>query len=168
MSEPITIKYILTRQDWLRARRLHSLRSLGIFQVLVVIVGALFYSLIFYGYGMTGPELATWTSLTAVSILVFIYLMRLFVHPYVILKRIPSIVGERTCEFSEEGIHAIVPNGESRLKWEYYKSARIEKNFYMLYHEKHAFSVFPRRAFANAEQEKAFEEMLRRHIADVK
>lgn len=77
----------------------------------------------------------------------------------------PLLREEYYLQFSDEGIVFRTKDAESTLKWGFYKDVWETDQFYFLLYGKDAFSLIPKRAFAEQEQERAFKRMLHKHVA---
>lgn len=88
-----------------------------------------------------------------------------FVLPQRVYKRNPQLREEYRLQFSDEGIAFHTKGVDSMLRWSLYKEVWETEQFYFLLYGKDAFSLIPKRAFANEWQERAFKEMLQTHIA---
>jgi hypothetical protein len=69
--------------------------------------------------------------------------------------------------FSPEGIHFRTVHIDSQLQWSLYSRALVDAYSYLLYSGSRTFSVIPKRVFESSEQERAFEELLARHVPKI-
>jgi hypothetical protein len=72
-----------------------------------------------------------------------------------------------TADVSEEGVHFVTPNSDSRVKWGGSVRFLESDEIFMLFHAEWVFSIIPKRAFAPGETDQ-FRDLLRRHIAAVR
>jgi hypothetical protein len=72
-----------------------------------------------------------------------------------------------TADVSEEGVHFVTPNSDSRVKWGGFVRFLESDEIFMLFHAEWVFSIIPKRAFAPGETDH-FRDPLRRHIAAVR
>ena len=110
-----------------------------------------------------------WGSLLLGIIGVFIALLLAarFIMPYYIYKHSIINRGEYFLEFSEEGIHFKASGIDSKLNWTMYNHVVADSEHYMLYYGKNQYTIIPKRVFKPADQLKAFEILLQKHIKDV-
>jgi hypothetical protein len=79
----------------------------------------------------------------------------------------PKFRDEYHLTFREEGIAFQTENINATYKWNFYSGVIENDDFYLLTYGKHinSFSVLPKRAFRDSNQETLFRRMLRRHLA---
>ncbi len=170
MNEPITIKFSLTKEDWLRAWRRHLLQNSSFKWNVFWIV----FSFLIGGVAWLATHFlpittaAHWVLWACTGGLTLAEIVRFEATPRQVLGKAPEILEERSYSFLDESIRIITTKTDAQVKWDKYCRVISDRYSFLLYSGKISFPVIPRRAFANAEQEKAFEEMMRRHIEDVK
>ena len=98
-----------------------------------------------------GAELAAW-------------LLLVVVLPRVGSRGIAERGSEQTLSFSENGVTAANANGHGSVDWRHWRRWSSVGDLYVLQGGKRAFTFVPRRAFATAESESEFRELLARHI----
>lgn len=70
--------------------------------------------------------------------------------------------------FSDEKVRTESCVGTSDLRWDAFKAYFDTKDFILLYINKHAFSIIPKKAFSNPDQLEFFMNMVRRHLDPIK
>ncbi len=76
----------------------------------------------------------------------------------------PQMQGVQTVQFSEEGLALHNDYMLSRVKWMIYQKYDVNESMYLLYQGPGLFNVIPRSAFADAEQEAVFRNLLELHV----
>lgn len=87
-----------------------------------------------------------------------------FVIPRQRFRSDPKFADEYLLQFSDDGIHFKTTQVDALLQWSLYNKVLESERFYILVYGKNMISVIPKRAFAGADQEAAFAEMLRRNL----
>lgn len=78
----------------------------------------------------------------------------------------PKFRDEYNLTYTDAGIEFKTLNASGSFAWSFYTGVLENKDFYLLMYGKnlYAFSIVPKRAFRDAQQEAAFRELLRRHL----
>lgn len=103
----------------------------------------------------------------ASAAIVLLLLAAFVVAPSLVFRLNPKYREDYSLTFSAEGIHFRTVHIDSQLQWSLYSRARIDAHSYILYHGTRTFTVLPKRVFESSEQERAFEELLARHVAKI-
>lgn len=112
-----------------------------------------------------------WLSMFCIAascVVMGILIVAFLVIPPLAFRREPKFRDEYSLTFSDEGIHFVTQHIDSRLKWNLYSRALINRHSYVLYYGKHQFTVIPARVFADSIQQGAFERLLTANVANVK
>lgn len=116
-------------------------------------------------WALSGDAVFSYVSLLTGAILLLLSVHNYFVLPQRWYKNNPLLREEYRLQFSDEGIAFRTKDVDSTLKWSLYKDVWETDEFYFLLYGRHAFSLIPKRAFADEWQERAFKQMLQQHIA---
>ena len=111
-----------------------------------------------------------WLSVASISVsgvLVLILVMAFVVIPPFAFRREPKFRDEYSLTFSAEGVHFKTKHIDSQLRWSIYSKALIVAHSYLLYHGTGSFSVIPKRALQNGDQQRSFEQLLVQHIPKI-
>ena len=106
------------------------------------------------------------------NLVVALFLALVLIAAFIIIppfafRREPKFRDEYSLIFSPEGIHFRTVHIDSRLQWNMYSRALIDEYSYVLYYGQNHMTVIPKRVFQDIEQQRAFEQMLDQHIADI-
>ena len=163
MEKIISLRFKYTEEEYTAATRLYLWHS----RDLIIRMGAV--SL----YSIIAIALFTWLDFGTGLIPLFIFgacfpllmaFLLFFVIPRQRFRSDPKFADEYLLQFSDDGIHFKTAQVDSLLQWSLYNKVLENERFYILVYGKGAISVIPKRAFASANQEAAFNEMLRRNI----
>ncbi len=165
MDSTVSLKFRYTKQDIVRAMRLHyasrlRLRLDIVVTVLTAAIGAyLWRSSTSRGYGI---------ALIVISGIFASALVAAFaIIPPVVFRRNPKFHDEYGLTFSPEGIHFRTDHIDSQLQWSLYSQALVDSYSFVLYYGEQFFTVIPRRVLETAEQQKAFELLLSQKIPKI-
>jgi hypothetical protein len=164
--ETVTLTFRHTEEEYLAAARLyfwHSealLMRLAISCVLISICLLLLTMLLNFA-------LPLWF----LVILIFLVGMALY-HGYLIdlprrvFRGDPKFREEYNLICSDAGVTLKTQNINSSISWDFYSDVLENDKFYLLIYGKNlpSFSIFPKRAFRNNQDEMTFRQLLRRHI----
>jgi hypothetical protein len=99
------------------------------------------------------------------SLVFILFLFAAFiVGPPLAFRLEPKYRDDYSLTFSPEGIHFRTVHIDSRM-WSLYSRALVDAYSYILYHGSRTFTVIPKRVFQNADQQRAFEELLAQHVS---
>ncbi|MDX6694951.1 MAG: hypothetical protein QOF02_2554 [Blastocatellia bacterium] len=163
MSNVVEIQFRYTEAEYSEAARHYLNRTYHtrfniILGLLVFFGGAAFWML--EADSIFGP-----ICLVLGALLLLIAANSYFVVPQRIYKRNPQLREEYQLQFSDDGIAFRSKGIDSTLQWSLYKEVWETERFYFLLYGKDAFSLIPKRAFTDEWQERAFREMLQKHVA---
>lgn len=160
------IQFQYTKQEYARAYWINSKRSFfpklwigGVLYVLCMILGGV---MLIIGETFLGIVL-----FGLVGFLIALLLASRFIIPYYLYKQNVILRSEYSFEFSEEGLHFVAQDVDSKLNWNIYKYALDSPELYLLYLGKNQFSVIPKRIFLSKDQLKDFDALVRKNIKDV-
>jgi YcxB-like protein len=165
MQTTINLKFRYRKDEYFRAIRFHFWKTMKLKLDLVVAV----LSGLAGGY-LLWIDAVSWISLTALLaclVLLLIVFTALVVVPAQIYKGSQKLKQDYELIFSDEGILFRTSSIDSRLAWDLYKSWIENAEFFILYHGKREFSVIPKRAFENDEEQKRFKELLAGKVAEM-
>lgn len=163
MEKTISLRFKYTEEEYTAATRLFMTRSAD----LIIRFGVC--SL----YAIGCIVLFSWLGIAIEMIPVFVVaaclpfilaLLLLFVVPRQRFRSDPKFRDEYLLQFSDEGIHFKTAQIDALLQWSLYNKVLEDERFYILVYGKNMISVIPKRAFASAAEEAAFDEMLRRNL----
>jgi hypothetical protein len=161
-SSTVSLCFRYTERDYVRAMRAHYASRMRLWLDIPAIAVA----------GIAGAYLwhsptQHWLSvmLIGVSVLLSLMLVAAFlIIPPLAFRREPKFRDEYSLTFSQESIRFKTEHIDSVLQWNMYSKALIDAHSYVLYYGTGSFSVIPKRAFENADQQAAFKELLALHI----
>lgn len=161
MPEQITLRFKQTEDDYVsamrlfytRARKLHIKIDL-VGGTAAVVIGAICW--VVWGY-----ELEWLFLLCAGAVLLGMISAAWYIIPLITFRSEPKFRDEYLVQFSEEGITFKTANIDSKLEWNLYNSVIENNDVYVLMYGKRVFSVIPKRAFADSNEETAFRELLK-------
>ncbi len=103
--------------------------------------------------------------LVGVSAVFILVLIAAFgVVPVVVFRREAKFRDEYSLTFSAEGIHFRTVHIDSQLQWSMYNRALVDAHSFVLYYGARSFTVIPKRDFATADQQAAFERLIEMKI----
>jgi hypothetical protein len=90
--------------------------------------------------------------------------LHLLVWPRQAFRRDPKFRDEYQLQFSDDGIQFRTPQIDALIQWDLYTKVIENERFYLLVYGRHMLSVIPKRAFQSAQQQEAFDQLLRRKL----
>lgn len=163
MEKTISLRFKYTEEEYVAATRLYLTRSSDLiarFGVCCALaIGSIF--------------LLMWLGITSELIPLFIFaacfpfliaFLLFFVVPRQRFRSDPKFADEYVLQFADDGIHFRTAQIDALLQWSLYNKVLEDERFYILIYGKNMISVIPKRAFASAHHEAAFNEMLKRNI----
>ena len=163
MEKTISLRFKYTEEEYIAATRLYMTRSMD-FAIRLMICTS---------YAIACIALFVWLEFASEAIILMIVLacfpfligfLHLFVLPRQRFRSDPKFKDEYFLQFSDDGIQFKTTDIDALLQWSLYNKVLENERFYLLVYGKHMISVIPKRAFADAKQEEAFSEMLRRNL----
>jgi len=141
---------------WFYARVYHT-RFLMLFSAGVMLLGVVF-ALLGFEFVFSGVA----------AILGLLLFLRnaypYFVMPKQQFRRYTRFQDEYTLQFMEEGLRFQTKSTDSKLAWSFYSSVLEAPKYYLLRYEKDLFTLIPKRAFVDKQQEAAFRDLLNRKL----
>ena len=164
--ETVTLTFRHTEEEYLAAARVYFWHSKEL--LVRLIIGCVLISI---GLLLFTRLLNFALPLWFMVILMFLVGMALY-HGYLIdlPRRIfrgdPKFREEYNLTCSDDGVALKTQNINSSINWNFYTSVIENDKFYLLIYGKNlpSFSLLPKRAFRNTEDERTFRELLRRHV----
>jgi hypothetical protein len=168
---PITVTFRYLPGEYLRAFNAHQRLRMrigpdGVFS-LVMLAGGL--AALYFGgekYFWLGTTFSAFgLAYPMLSVIMLFLLPRLLMAESVRLRS----EYEYRLTFSHDGIRVRTESVDSRIDWNFYKSATVVRDFYLLYWDlrRREFTAIPKRAFENAGDMQAFDAMLLAHVPKV-
>jgi hypothetical protein len=163
MEQTISLRFKYTEEEYMAATRLYLGHSRDLMIRMIVV------SL----YSIAAIGLFIWLDFGDGLIPLFIFgacfpllmaFLLFFVIPRQRFRSDPKFADEYLLQFSDDGIHFKTAQVDALLQWSLYNKVLENDRFYILVYGKNMISVTPKRAFASAEQEAVFKEMLKRNI----
>jgi hypothetical protein len=163
LMETISLRFKYTEEEYIAATRFYLTGSTGFLIRLVL-------SSIFV---MAGIFLVSFLHLDSVIsflltfvgvVLLLIWALLFFVVPRQRFRRDPKFRDEYTLQFSDDGIQFKTAQIDALVQWNLYSKVIKNERFYLMVYGQDMISVIPRRAFASAQQEAAFDELLKRKL----
>lgn len=162
MEETISLRFKYTEEEYVSATRLFIMRSADF--ITRVTICAIYAIAVIFVFTWMGFSLDT-----EVLILIFfaaclpflIGFLHLFVWPRQRFRSDPKFKDEYFLQFSEDGIQFKTAQIDALIQWSLYTKVLEDDRFYILIYGKNMISVIPKRAFTSAQQEAAFDALLR-------
>jgi YcxB-like protein len=153
MSDQVSVRFTLTRREFLAAARVVNgrnprIRAFGLGVGLVLIVAAVIQNGTLFGLGLS----------LAVGALIALALT-----PIVRWRQTRLAKAEQEHTFSDDGCVIVVEGARSEVAWSFYERSFVTGSAYLLLHTWSQFNVIPKRAFGGQEEE-VFIALLRRHV----
>lgn len=166
MSQSLIIKYTPTQQDYAKVLRLFFLQRTGTrisLAILLLAFGLIIFAILSKGSPPTVFELV-WLLLPPLF-LVFVF----FVQPSRVAKQAASneqLITEATWELNDAGLQISSSFGSTHLEWEAMHKLVATREYYLLLLKanKNAFRFLPLRAFASAQDQHQFLELITSHL----
>jgi len=163
MENTISLRFKYTEEEYLEATRLYILRSPDlIIRFTVCSLYAIGCILLFTWLGIASEMIPVFAVAACLPFIMAVLL--LFVVPRQRFRSDPKFRDEYLLQFSGDGIHFKTAQIDALLQWSLYNKVLENERFYILVYGKNMISVIPKRAFASANQETAFGELLKRSL----
>ena len=163
MEKTISLRFKYTEEEYIAATRLYLMRSKDFIIRLIVCA---FYAIAFISV-FVWLNFASEAIFLLIALVCFPFLigfLHLFVLPRQRFRSDPKFRDEYFLQFSDDGIQFKTTDIDALLQWSLYNKVLENERFYLLVYGKNMISVIPKRAFASANQEAAFSEMLKRNL----
>jgi hypothetical protein len=161
MSQPVSLAFKYTPAEHASAVRLYYARKYGTARsvaVAIVLMGLGAF------LGIAGQGHIWWIIAGGGALLLCLIATATIIRPAIDFRREPGLHGEYRFEFSEDGIGFRTAHIDSKLEWNVYREVVENRQLFLLFHGRRAFSIIPKRAFASPEEESAFRDLLIRKI----
>jgi len=167
--ESMRTKFDLTfryeERDYLRAMRAHLLSELRLrLDILVCVIG---FASGCYLWRFSELKLLGQIAVGGSVLFALLLIAAFTVLPRWWFRREPKYRDEYSLSFSPEGIHFRTAHIDSQLQWSLYTRALVDEHSFILYYGSRQFTIIPRREFANAEQQRAFANLLTQHVEQI-
>lgn len=165
MSEDkLEIRFKYSEDEYCRALRLYHLHTkMNKFDIIFFIIAIIL--IVFSRRYLTESWLGT-VLLIVLVIWVIVVILSLFIIPRIHYRQNPKLRDECFLTFSENGIKFKTSYIDSNIEWSLYNKIWESKEFYYLFHGKAMFSIIPKRAFVNEQDENRFKAFLNRKISE--
>src|SRR5947209_1926705 len=163
MEGIIKLHFKYTEEEYISATRLYMMRSSDFlfrltFSSILLMAGILLILLLNLDTQIT--FLFVFVGVVWLLLLSLIF----FVVPRQRFHSDPKFLDEYFLQFSEDGIHFKTAQIDSLIQWSLYSKVLEDDRFYLMVYGKNMISIIPKRAFARAADEEAFNRLLRRKI----
>jgi len=164
--ETVTLTFRHTEEEYLAAARLYLWHSKALLVRLVI-------SCVLISVGLLLLTMLLDFALPLWFLLILMLLVATALYhgylidlPRRIFRGDPKFRDEYNLICSDAGVTLKTENINSSINWNFYTSVIENDKFYLLIYGKHlpAFSIFPKRAFRNNQDELLFRDLLRRHV----
>ncbi|MBA2734954.1 MAG: YcxB family protein [Acidobacteria bacterium] len=163
MEEIISLRFKYTEEEYVSATRFYLLRvSDFLFQLIIsslLIVAGVFSVLL-----LDLESVTTFILIFVGVIWLLVWLLALFVMPRQRFRSDPKFRDEYSLQFSDDGIQFKTSQIDALIQWSLYTKVLENDRFYLLIYGKNMISVIPKRAFTSADQEAAFDALLRTRL----
>ena len=160
-SNPIDLKFRMTRTDLVSALREQALRSwlwwsiLGIF---ILRLALELYYIVTLGEVPDGNVFSPWIAIALAFFFIFPFLVVRF-------QTDPRIFDEQTWSFADDGITFASGRHSSVFVWNKLNKITLNGSFYQLHFSKQDIVLIPRRVFPNAQIETQFKNLARQKVS---
>jgi hypothetical protein len=163
LMETISLRFRYTEEEYIAAIRFYLTGSKG-FSIRLVLSSICAVAGIFL-VSFLNLDSAFSFLLTFIGVvLLLIWSLLFFVVPRQRFRRDPKFRDEYSLQFSDDGIQFKTAQIDALVQWSLYSKVVESERFYILVYGENMISVIPRRAFASAQQEAAFDELLKRKL----
>jgi len=160
----VVVKFVNTEREYGEATRLYFSRTKRIKIDTIIGIAVLLYGI--WLWMIEGYSLAS-VFFIGVGVLGFsIRYLSSYILPQIRFKQEPKFKDEYTLIFGDEGLEFKTEHLNSKLDWTYYYKALESNNLYLLMYGKGLFTIVPKRAFNNKEQESEFRNMISKNLRD--
>jgi hypothetical protein len=165
MNPTVNLSFRYLESDYVRAVRAHLASRVRLRLDIVVTVALIGIGI----YLWRSPDLYWLGAACVVMLFVFalILVAGFIIAPVLTFRREPKFRDEYSLTFSAEGIHFRTAHIDSQLQWSLYSRALVDAHSYVLYYGSRQFTVIPKRVFLDAEEQRAFEQLLAEHVSRV-
>lgn len=162
MEKPLNLKFKYTEKEYVEAVKWYYSKSLNIKIDIIVSVVFIFIGSFFW---LTGDESFLNKMLVLLgSILLLMTIFVLYVNPKRIFKHEPKFQDEYKLGFKDEGILFETEHINSAIAWNHYSKVKENKSFFYLIYGKFMFTIIPKRAFQNTEEEDLFRKLVQEKL----
>lgn len=166
MDGSVSISFIYSRDEYVRAMRRHFQSTLGVRRdivggLLAILIGVYLALATEFGW-IAGIMIALG------SILLAMVAYGMLLLPGMIYNSQPKLKNKYTLSFTDDGIHFLTNNVDSTLKWSLYDKWLFDDRFYVMYYGKRNLTVIPRRALTENGADAALRQLLTKHIGEPK
>lgn len=159
----IILRYQLTEDEVIDAMRTRILRS---WSVRLLFLAAILFALITLVINLATGDVTMIIMAIAPIVLVGGLFVFFYYSPYTRarLRNEPRFFIEQHWRFGEDDIDHKTQHGESHQTWSTYTKAGETPHFFFLFLNQNQIAPIPKRAFANAQEQTRFRELLKRKL----
>ena len=161
--ETISLRFKYTEEEYIAATRLYLTGSRSF--LIRLVLSSIFVAVGIFLVSLLQMDTLISFLLTFIGVvLLLIWALLFFVVPRQRFRRDPKFRDEYTLQFSDDGIQFKTAQIDALVQWSLYSKVIKSERFYMMVYGQNMISVIPRRAFASAQQDAAFDELLKRKL----
>ncbi len=164
MMSPITVKFTMTRAEYVRAVRLLLLRQRIFWLLIPTAVTWALYPLI--GYWLAKNPVFKPDTLVYPAAAIAFFSLIFGWSPIAAVKKINPAIRDNPQEFrfSDGGIDCSTGVSQSKLDWNLWIKYGESREFFLLYPSRQAAQIIPKRAFSSESELAAFRELLQKKL----
>lgn len=164
MAERITIRFRLDWREYFAAREFF--RATRYNMAPEHALGGLLVVASCFWFFLDKLNLRATAGLAAGLILIFAARPMRELATYLKWRGEPFFSAENTFTFTDEGVHFVMGRVESHLDWKYYQRFLESPDGFLFIYGEEAISLFPKRAFAGADEIDAFRALAKKKIRE--
>lgn len=160
MEEVISLRFKYTEEEYVAALRFYLMHSPDSW--IRFAVSSFFIAAGLYLGWLLDMDLGVLLPFALIGLFwLLFWILVLAVFPHQAFRREPKFQDEYFLQFSEDGIHFKTAQIDALVQWSLYTKVLENDRFYILVYGKNMLSVTPKRAFTSADQEAAFNRLLK-------
>ncbi len=158
MEKSLCLKFKYSEKEYAEAVKWYYSQSLNIkLDVVISVILICFGSILW----ISGSESILNKLLVLLGcILLLMIVFALYVNPKRTFRQEPKFRDEYNLRFNDEGILFETEHINSTIAWNHYSQAKENKDFFYLIYGKYMFTIIPKRAFMNKEEEEEFRKLV--------
>lgn len=164
MGETVTVKFVNNKTEYGSAIRLYYSKTKRTKIDIVLDLGLIVFGIVCwikYSFSWVWVFLLTAGCLCLV-LMYFVY----YITPSIRFNHEPKFRDEYTLTFSDDGLEFMTDHLSSKLDWEYYFKAWESDRLYLLFYGKSLFTIIPKRAFDDEDQENRFRSIISKNLRE--
>lgn len=158
MGKSLFLKFKYSEKEYIEAVKWYYSQSLNLkLDVVISVILICFGSLLW----ISGSESILNKILVLLGcILLLMIIFTLYVNPKRVFRQEPKFQDEYNLSFNDEGILFETEHINSTIAWNHYSKVKENKRFFYLIYGKYMFTIIPKRAFLNTEEEDLFRKLV--------